>query len=209
METGTSKSKTFSTVRGEEMKEIFSALAKAQSKFEAALKGSNNPHFRSKYAALDACVDAVRSSLNEQGIFLTQTVESSEAGITVETVFAHASGEVYAGGKLYMPVSKHDAQGYGSALTYARRYSLLAACGVAPEDDDGNAAAAAKPADDEIYQSFEGRHLPVLREAALGGWEALKEALKKVPAGPLKDQLGKRHGESLKSAAREMDKVPQ
>jgi hypothetical protein len=51
-----------------------------------------------------------------------------------------------AGGKLFMPVVKHDAQGYGSAITYGRRYSLLTACGVAPEDDDGNTAAAAAPA---------------------------------------------------------------
>lgn len=127
------------------MKEIFGALAKAQSQFEAAFKSAANPQFRSKYAGLDACVDAVRDALNAQGIFLTQTVESVESGILVETVFMHASGEVYAGGKLFMPVTKQDAQGYGSALTYGRRYSLLAACGVAPEDDDGNAATAAKP----------------------------------------------------------------
>jgi hypothetical protein len=122
------------------MKEIYGALAKAQENFEAALKNATNPHFRSKYAGLDACVEAVRTALNEQGIFLTQTIESVEAGILVETLFAHESGESYSGGKLFMPVSKHDAQGYGSAITYGRRYSLLTACGVAPEDDDGNGA---------------------------------------------------------------------
>ena len=127
------------------MKEIFGALAKAQSHFEAAFKSAANPQFRSKYAGLDACVDAVRDALNAEGIFLTQTVEPHNAGILVETVFLHSSGEIYTGGKLFMPVNKQDAQGYGSALTYGRRYSLLAACGVAPEDDDGNAATAAKP----------------------------------------------------------------
>lgn len=127
------------------MKEVFSALAKAQKNFEAAFKGSQNPHFRSKYAALDACVEAVRGPLNDQGIFMTQTIETVESGVLIETLFAHESGEVWSGGKLFMPVVKQDAQGYGSAITYGRRYSLLTACGVAPEDDDGNQAVAAKP----------------------------------------------------------------
>lgn len=126
------------------MKEIFGALAKAQKNFESALKSQQNPHFRSKYAGLDACVDAVREALNDQGIFMTQIIESVEGGILVETMFAHQSGEIYSGGKLFMPVVKHDAQGYGSAITYGRRYSLLTACGVAPEDDDGNAATKGK-----------------------------------------------------------------
>ena len=60
--------------------------------------------------------------------------------MTVETVFVHESGEMLECGKLHVPASKQDPQGYGSALTYARRYSLMAAAGIAPEDDDGNAA---------------------------------------------------------------------
>ena len=63
----------------------------------------------------------------------------------IETLFAHESGETWQGGKLFMPVAKLDAQGYGSAITYGRRYSLLTACGVAPEDDDGNQAVVARP----------------------------------------------------------------
>jgi len=60
--------------------------------------------------------------------------------VTVETVFIHESGESIECGKLHVPAAKQDPQGYGSALTYARRYSLMAACGIAPEDDDGNSA---------------------------------------------------------------------
>jgi hypothetical protein len=63
--------------------------------------------------------------------------------VVVETTFVHESGEVFSAGRLYVPAAKHDPQGYGSALTYARRYSLMAACGIAPEDDDANAATAA------------------------------------------------------------------
>lgn len=126
-------------------KTIFQALVAAQKNFEAAAKTSNNPHFRSKYAALDACVDAVKEALNNEGIFLLQKTHDCTDGVMVETIFIHESGEQLSGGVLHVPASKHDAQGYGSALTYARRYSLLAACGIAPEDDDGNAATKAPP----------------------------------------------------------------
>lgn len=126
-------------------KTIYQSLVAAQKNFEAAAKTSNNPHFRSKYAALDACVDAVKDALNNEGIFLLQKTHECNDGVMVETIFIHESGEQLSGGLLHVPASKHDAQGYGSALTYARRYSLLAACGIAPEDDDGNAATKSPP----------------------------------------------------------------
>ena len=119
---------------------IATALVKAQKEFGPALKSSSNPHFRSKYADLAACVEAVIEGLNNNGIALTQRVSPCENGVIVETVFVHESGEVINCGQLHVPAAKQDAQGYGSALTYARRYSLMAACGIAPEDDDGNAA---------------------------------------------------------------------
>ncbi len=124
---------------------IYKALVAAQKNFEAAAKTSNNPHFRSKYAALDVCVDAVKDALNNEGIFLLQKTHECDHGVMVETIFIHESGEQLSGGLLHVPASKNDAQGYGSALTYARRYSLLAACGIAPEDDDGNAASKQQP----------------------------------------------------------------
>ena len=124
----------------ETFNKVAAALVKAQKEFGPALKSSSNPHFRSKYADLSACVEAVIEGLNNNGIALTQRVSPSDSGVIVETVFIHESGEVINCGQLHVPASKHDAQGYGSALTYARRYSLMAACGIAPEDDDGNAA---------------------------------------------------------------------
>lgn len=127
------------------MQAIAAALVKAQKEFGPALKTATNPHFRSKYAALDACVEAVIDALNNNGIFLMQYTHPCEDGVTVETMFIHESGEHMSGGKLHVPASKQDPQGYGSALTYARRYSLQAACGIAPEDDDGNAASKSKP----------------------------------------------------------------
>ena len=122
------------------MKNIATALVKAQMAFGPALKTATNPHFRSRYADLSACVEAVMDGLNSNGIALIQQCSESDTGVIVETVFIHESGEMLNCGKLHVPAVKHDPQGYGSALTYARRYSLMAACGIAPEDDDGNAA---------------------------------------------------------------------
>lgn len=126
------------------MKQVSAALVKAQKAFGPALKSSSNPHFKSKYADLSACVEAVIDALNENGIALLQRNIECESGVTVETVFVHESGETLSSGPLHVPASKNDAQGYGSAQTYARRYSLMAACGIAPEDDDGNAASKGK-----------------------------------------------------------------
>lgn len=130
------------------MEKIAPAFIKAKKEFGPALKDRTNPAFRSKYADLGACLDAVDDALLNNGIAVMQETFMDETGVTIETVFIHESGETIRGGKLHVPASKQDPQGYGSALTYARRYSLQAACGIAPEDDDGNAATkgAAKPA---------------------------------------------------------------
>jgi len=122
------------------MKNLATALVKAQKAFGPALKTSTNPHFRSQYADLSSCVEAVVDSLNNNGIFLLQKNYDCTDGVMVETVFVHESGEMLECGIVHFPAVKHDPQGYASALTYARRYSLMAACGIAPEDDDGNAA---------------------------------------------------------------------
>ena len=126
------------------MKEISTALVKAQREFGPALKTHTNPAFRSKYANLSACIEAVIDALNNNNIFLMQPTHECSDGVIVETIFIHESGEQMSSGKLHVPASKHDAQGYGSALTYARRYSLMTACGIAPEDDDGDAASKPK-----------------------------------------------------------------
>ena len=115
-------------------------MVKAQKEFGPALKSSTNPYFTSKYADLATCVEAVIDALNNNGIALIQKCHESDTGVNVETLLLHESGESLSCGVLHVPASKQDPQGYGSALTYARRYSLMAACGIAPEDDDGNAA---------------------------------------------------------------------
>lgn len=160
------------------MNEIATALVKAQKAFAPAFKTSTNPHFKSTYADLAACIEAVIDALNENGVFLNQHTSESDSGVTVETVFTHESGETLHCGKLHVPASKHDPQGYGSALTYARRYSLMAACGIAPEDDDGEAAsrdtASRKPEKQKLTESAVIDFLTTINEA--DSLDALRKA---------------------------------
>ena len=130
----------------EDIKLAAAALVKAQKAFGPALKTHSNPAFKSRYADLGACIEAVAEALNDAGLALVQRVHEVESGVCVETLFVHESGQVISGGRLRVPAARNDPQGYGSALTYARRYSLMSACGHAPGDDDGNAATKAAQA---------------------------------------------------------------
>lgn len=174
------------------MKEIYSAFVSAQKQFGPALKSSTNPHFKSKYADLAACVEAVIEALNTNGIGLVQRNLECESGVCVETLFVHVSGESFSSGPLHVPAAKGDPQGYGSALTYARRYSLMAACGIAPEDDDGNAGAAAKAV--ALLDGF--------RAAAMNGSAALRAHYEKVQPS---EEFWKANQRALKDAASKAD----
>jgi len=118
---------------------IAKAFVEAQKEFGQVLKKADNPFFKSKYADLASVHDAVIDALHNHDIALLQKTHECDNGVKIETIFMHSSGEQISGGLLYVP-SQQDAQKYGSALTYARRYSLLSACGLPAEDDDGNAA---------------------------------------------------------------------
>jgi hypothetical protein len=149
------------------MSAIAKAFVAAKRAFAPALKTSSNPHFKSKYADLAGCLEAVNDALLEAGIAVYQETSECQDGVIVETVFMHESGETLRGGRLHVPAAKHDPQGYGSALTYARRYSLMAACGIAAEDDDGNAASKKPPAKtgnplDAIKPRGDSKGLPLL-----------------------------------------------
>jgi hypothetical protein len=125
----------------------FSAdVVNAFSEIEGAEKDKLNPHFKSKYADLTSVIDAIKPVLARHNLAFYQRPQPSDTGILVQTMLRHASGEEIDLGTLYVPANKQDAQGFGSAMTYARRYALMTAFGVPAEDDDGNAAAKAQPA---------------------------------------------------------------
>jgi hypothetical protein len=145
------------------MKNIATALVKAQKAFAPALKNAVNPHFRSKYVDLASCVDSVIGALNDNGIFLFQTTTEHPDGVICETSFLHESGERLDCGKLFFPSPKHDPQGFMSCLTYIRRASLMAATSQAPEDDDGNAAT--KPKETKANYNLMQDHLTTIQES--------------------------------------------
>ena len=119
--------------KSESIAGLAAALAKAQGQMKGAIKDSANPFFKSKYADLASVVEAIRAAFSANGLSYIQTVEPSDKDeVRVETTLLHASGEWISCGILSLPVSKADAPGYGSALTYALLYSLSAAVGVAP-----------------------------------------------------------------------------
>jgi hypothetical protein len=125
---------------------LHSAMALAFAEIEGATKGAINPHFGKKYADLGAVLAAIKPALIAHGLFFTQRSQPSQDGVIVETVLHHSGGEQMELGALFVPADKRDAQKFGSALSYARRYALMTAFGVPAEDDDGNAAVKAGPA---------------------------------------------------------------
>ena len=128
----------------EQINELATALAKAQGEITGAIRDSTNPHFRSKYADLSSVWEAIRLPFSRHGLSVVQGLASAEGGVSCETRLLHTSGQWIAS-TLTIPADKLNAHGYGSACTYARRFGLQAMAGIAPIDDDGNAAVAAAP----------------------------------------------------------------
>jgi len=116
------------------MKTLFAALAGAQSQLKAALKDSTNPHFKSRYADLESVIEAMRVPFAANGLAFIQSV--SDDSQFLKTIIVHESGENFTT-QVPLIITKNDMQGVGSAITYARRYGLAAACGISQTDDDG------------------------------------------------------------------------
>lgn len=129
----------------ETITKIMPALIKAQGDFKPAVKDAVNPAFarganpKPSYVTLAQAIDSVSEALRGNGIALVQMTDVQDGRTILETRLIHESGEWIASRYPVHPV-KADPQGEGSALTYARRYALMALVGIAPEDDDGNAA---------------------------------------------------------------------
>jgi len=124
----------------ESIKELATALAIVQGQLTFAKKDSKNPFFKSNYADLESVWDACRSLLSDNGLAVMQFPgEYMDGNMALNTIITHKSGE-WMSQEMSVPVSKPDAQGAGSALTYMRRYALAAVVGVVQADDDGNSA---------------------------------------------------------------------
>lgn len=170
----------------DDIKELAAALATAQSEMKNAPLNKVNPHFKSKYADLAGIRDATAPVLAKNGLTITQFTTVTEAGLVLTTRLLHNSGQ-WMEGEYPLPMDLAKPQQMGSALTYARRYSWSAVCGIAAEeDDDGNAAQAGGRSGSEQKkgsppkQQQEG-HPDDLGttdfKAALRGFEAMRNGL--------------------------------
>jgi hypothetical protein len=130
-------------IQSESIANLAKALSIVQGKLTHAKKDSANPFFKSKYADLESVWDACRDLLASNGLAVAQfpgTYCELDHSMSLTTILTHESGE-YISQEMSVPVTKPDAQGAGSCLTYMRRYALAAVVGVVQADDDGNAAA--------------------------------------------------------------------
>ena len=137
-------------LRGTKMKQsdtiasLAAAMAAAQAEMGAAVKGSSNPFFKSKYADLGSVIEAVKAPFAAHGLSFVQFPVSGENSVGVATRLMHSSGE-WLEQEYFIPLGKMDAQSVGSCLSYARRYSLQSIAGIPSADDDGNAATQSAP----------------------------------------------------------------
>jgi len=193
------------------MKELYTALVKAQGMIKNAVKDSTNPHYKSKYADLESVWDAIREALQKNNLAVLQLTDIDASGAPVlVTRVIHTSGEHIEGRYPLVCKDPTDAQKLGSSTSYARRYSLSAMLGVIQSDDDGNAAAghtaspsvakpapapvASKPAGNAMVDLFAAHRLeyPKAVEDLVGkavkDWSendktTAREAIKKLQAG--------------------------
>jgi hypothetical protein len=120
----------------ENINELANALSKAQSQMKPAEKDAENPHFKSSFSSLSSIWESIRQPITNNGLSILQDITTQETSISVRTKIIHLSGQWIELGPLSIPLVRNDAQGIGSATTYAKRYALCAAIGVVSADDD-------------------------------------------------------------------------
>lgn len=123
--------------KSEQINELALALSKAQAMMTFAIKDKTNPHFRSDYADLASVLSAIRDPLSKNDLSISQLPD----GNNLVTILMHKSGQ-WLSSTTPILTTKNDAQGYGSGITYARRYALASIAGIAQDDDDANEASA-------------------------------------------------------------------
>lgn len=125
------------SIHSDQINELAAALSKAQGMMGNAVMNRINPHFKSKYADMGSVLDAVRPPLSANGLSIVQPMQITENGLVLRTILMHSSGQ-YIAAEYPLPAAQNQ-QAMGSALTYARRYSLSAlVCNASDEDDDAN-----------------------------------------------------------------------
>lgn len=175
--------------KSESIKELATALNKAQSEMSGAKKGANNPFFKSKYADLEEVINCAKEPLFNNGLSISQFPITRDDKAGVVTILMHTSGE-FLEDELLLKCSKQDPQGMGSAITYARRYAYQSILGIPSEDDDGNVGSRPDP----VKPTFkEPTSPPITKKAILDAFanaqnlETLQDKMKKAKTTQFKD----------------------
>lgn len=123
---------------------VYQALAAAQMEFGAVTKGATNPAFKTKYANLSDVASVVIPTMARHGV-ATLHYLTGDGLSAMRTEFVHGASDTRVSCDVPLIVDRNNMQGMKSATTYAKRIGLESLSGVAPEDDDGNAAKTAAP----------------------------------------------------------------
>jgi hypothetical protein len=172
--------------QSESIDQLSTALSKAQGEIQAAIKDKTNPHFRNNFASLQSVIDSLKGPFSKNGLSITQAPGQSEHGWILESQIMHASGQ-WIRCTFPLLVEKNTSQAFGSALSYARRYTLSSLSGTASDDvsdDDGEIAldaAGGTPKEDTSKRS------PSQSNALLKPKSKEKEPLK--VSGPLSQAI--------------------
>ena len=150
----------------QEITRLSQSMLKVQQQLQPAIKDARNTFVGNDYATLNSVMEACKDSLIAHGIWLTQLptpapVELGTGHIALETKLIHAESGEWISSTAVIPLPKNDPQGMGSAITYARRYSLCAMLGIITEDDDGNAASNPDQKQAKLYRAKPQGQKPV------------------------------------------------
>ena len=166
--------------KSDSIKELATALNKAQSEMSGASKSSKNPFFKSKYADLNSVIEAIKQPFSDNGLSYSQMPVFDNGAVGVETILMHISGE-YIASTLLLPMVKQDPQAAGSAITYARRYSLMSVAGIPAEDDDGNHATNRTPSKPVVDIVAVAKECGWTLEQVLSSFEPPLKTINQIP----------------------------
>jgi hypothetical protein len=165
--------------KSDSIAKLAEALSSAQAQMKHAQKDGINPHFKSKFATFGSVVNAIKIPLSDHGLSYTQLCDIADnGGLIVETMLMHVSGE-FIKGRMNMPVQKQDPQGFGAALTYAKRYSLAACVGLVTDDDSDAEEAMKRDIKEKPIPEIDSSVIDSLMGA--GTLEALAAAWSTIP----------------------------
>lgn len=178
----------------ESITKIAPAFLKAQKEISKVLKGADNPYFKSKYADLEAVIDAVKGPLNENGLSFLQSMENGEHGPDLVTILLHESGEWFKSTTPIYTKDRHNPQALGSGITYSKRYALQALCGLPTTDDDAEAAMSRKGNGEKKEKELPALDLEKIKTPGyrkrIGSYESPAAALERIRTIFTVDEVG-------------------